>query len=47
MKRQYLDWQNPQSPRKKNFIKWLSVGKVVITAIWDCEEVIVVDVMPR
>jgi len=46
-KREYLEWQNPQAAGKKNFRKWLSAGKVMITAIWDSEGVIVVDVMPR
>ena len=47
MKRQYLEWQNPQSLGKKNFRKLLSAGKFVFTAVSDCAEVIVVDVMPR
>jgi hypothetical protein len=46
-KRQSLEWHHPQSPRKKKFKTAPSAGKVMVTVFWDCDEVLLVDVMPR
>lgn len=46
-KRQPLELHHPRFPQKKNLKGYLlSVGKVIITVFWDCEEVIVVDAKP-
>jgi histone-lysine N-methyltransferase SETMAR len=42
-----MEWHHPQSPQKKNFKKSVLVGEVMITVFWDCEGVVLVDVMPR
>jgi histone-lysine N-methyltransferase SETMAR len=44
---QSMERHYPQSPRKKQFKKSSSAGKVMITAFWDSEEVIIVDMTPR
>jgi hypothetical protein len=46
-KRQSMEWHCPQFPQEKKFKKSLSVCEVMITVFWDCEGVILVDVMPR
>jgi amino acid permease len=45
--RTILGMAKPSGSRKEKLRKWLSAGKVIITTILDCEEVIVVGVMPR
>jgi hypothetical protein len=42
-----MEWHHPQSPRKKKFKTAPSAGKVMVTVFWDCDGVILVDVMPR
>jgi hypothetical protein len=44
-KRHFMEWYNSQSPRKEKLKNSLSVGKVMITVFWDCEGVILVDVV--
>ena len=46
-KRQSLEWHHPHSPHKKKFKATPSAGKVMVTVFWDCDGVILVDVMPR
>jgi hypothetical protein len=41
-----MKWHQPQSPRKKKFKTAPSAGKVMLTVFWDCDGIIVVDVMP-
>jgi hypothetical protein len=41
-----MEWQHPQLPRKKKFKTAPSAGKVMVV-FWDCDGVILVDVMPR
>ena len=44
-KRQSVEYQHPQSPRKKKFKTTPSAGKVMITIFWDIDGVILVVVM--
>ena len=44
-KRQSVECQHPQSPRKKKFKTTPSAGKVMITIFWDIDGVILVVVM--
>jgi hypothetical protein len=46
-KGQSIEFHHPQSPRRKEFQNNPSAGKVMITVFWNCEGVILVDVMPR
>jgi hypothetical protein len=46
-KRQYIEWHRPQSPQKKKSKNPPSASNVMITVIWDCEGVNLVDVMSR
>ena len=46
-KRQSVEWQHPQSPRKKKFKMTTSAVKLMISVFWDIDGVILVDVMAR
>jgi hypothetical protein len=46
-KRQSMEWHHLQLPRKKKFKTAPSAGKVMVTVFWDCDGVILVDVVPR
>jgi hypothetical protein len=46
-KRHSIEWHHPQLPRKKKFKTAPSAGKVMVTVFWDCDGVILVDVIPR
>lgn len=46
-KRQSMEWRHSHSPQKKKFKSTASAGKVMVTVFWDCEGVILIDVMPR
>jgi histone-lysine N-methyltransferase SETMAR len=46
-KRQSMEWHHPQSRRNKKFKTAPSAGKVMVTVFWDCDVVILVDVVPR
>nr|CAI5860394.1 unnamed protein product [Callosobruchus analis] len=42
-----MEWRHSHSPQKKKFKATASAGKVMVTVFWDCEGVILIDVMPR
>jgi len=44
---QSLERHYPPSSRKKQFKKYSPAGKVMITVLWDSEEVIIADMTPR
>ena len=44
-KRQSMEWHHSRSPQKKKTTP--SAGKMMGTVFWDCDGVILVDVMPR
>jgi hypothetical protein len=44
---QSVEWHHPTSPWKKKFMVTPSAGKVMATAFWDAEGVILVDIMPH
>ena len=46
-KMQSMEWHHPLSPPRKKFKTSPSAGKVMITAFWDIDGVILVDVMTR
>lgn len=46
-KRQSMEWRHAYSPQKKKFKTVPSAGKVMMTVFWDCEGVILIDVMPK
>ena len=46
-KRQSMEWDHQQPPRKKKFKTNPSAGKTMITAFWDVDGVILVGVMAR
>ncbi|KAJ4435113.1 hypothetical protein ANN_23688 [Periplaneta americana] len=45
-KMQSMEWHHPQLPRKKKF-KTAPLQEVVVTVFWDCEGIILMDMMPR
>jgi hypothetical protein len=45
-KRQSMEWHPTTSPRKKKFKAVPSAGKIMTTVFWDCEAVILIDVLP-
>jgi hypothetical protein len=46
-KRQSIEWRHYPSPWKENFKKSSSLSEVMITILWDCEGVMLVDAMER
>jgi histone-lysine N-methyltransferase SETMAR len=46
-KRQSMEWHHTTSPRKKKFKGIPSARKIMATVFWNCEGVILIDVLPR
>jgi hypothetical protein len=46
-KRQSMEWHHTTSPRKKKFKAISSASKIMATDFWDCEGMILIDVLPR
>jgi hypothetical protein len=46
-KRKSMEWHHTTSPRKKKFKAITSANKIMATDFWDCEGVILIDVLPR
>jgi hypothetical protein len=46
-KRKSMGWYHTTSPRKKKFKVIPSASKIMATVFWDCEGVILTDVLPR
>jgi histone-lysine N-methyltransferase SETMAR len=46
-KRQSMEWHHTNSPRKRKFKAIPSASKIMATVFWDCEVVILIDVLPR
>jgi histone-lysine N-methyltransferase SETMAR len=42
-----MEWHHTTSPRKKKFRAVPSASKIMATVFWDCEGVILIDVLPR
>jgi histone-lysine N-methyltransferase SETMAR len=45
--KQSMEWHHMTSPQKKKFKAIPSASKIMATAFWDCEGVILIDVLPR
>jgi hypothetical protein len=45
-KRQSMEWHHTTSPWKKKFNSIPSASKIMATVFWDCEGVILIDVLP-
>jgi histone-lysine N-methyltransferase SETMAR len=41
-----MEWHHTNSPRKKKFKAVSSAGKIMAIDFWDCEGVILIDVLP-
>jgi hypothetical protein len=41
-----MEWHHKTSPRKKKFKAIPSASKIMATVFWDCEGVILIDVLP-
>lgn len=46
-KMQSMEWHHPTSPQNKKLKAIPSAGKLMITVFWDCEGMILVNVLPR
>jgi hypothetical protein len=46
-KRQSMEWHHTTFPRKKKFKAFLSASKIMATVFWDCEGVILIEVLHR
>jgi histone-lysine N-methyltransferase SETMAR len=42
-----MEWLHTTSPQKEKFKAIPSASKIMVTAFWDCEGVILIDVLPR
>jgi hypothetical protein len=46
-KRQSMEWHHTTPPQKKKFKAIPSASRIMATLFWDCERVILIDVLPK